>query len=64
MWRRWEAAHRKQIELITKIVGAMRYVTVLAAATVPHGRLLVAAAYILIGGYAVLSGGDYWKRRV
>lgn len=54
-----EAAYRKQVELVTKILKAIKFVAVSPAATLPHGRLLVAAAYILLGGYIVLAGGDY-----
>ena len=54
-----EVAYRKQIELVSKILKAMKFIAFVPAAAVPQGRLVLAAAYILVGGYVVLAGGDY-----
>jgi hypothetical protein len=54
-----EAGYRKQIELVSKILKAMKFIAFVPAAAVPQGRLVLAAAYILVGGYVVLAGGDY-----
>jgi hypothetical protein len=54
-----EAAYRKQIELVGKILKVMKYVKLVPAAALPQGQLVLAAVYILVGGYVVLAGGDY-----
>lgn len=54
-----EAAYRKQIELVGKILKVIKYVGLAPPATLPQGQLVLAAVYILIGGYVVLAGGDY-----
>ena len=54
-----EAAYRKQIELASKILKAMKFVALVPSAAVPQGHLVLAAVYIAVGGYVVLAGGDY-----
>lgn len=54
-----EVAYRKQVDIVTKILKVFKFVAVVPAVTLPQGRLLMAAAYILAGGYIVLAGADY-----
>jgi len=54
-----EAAYRKQIELVGKILKVCKYVKLVPAVALPQGQLVLAAVYILVGGYVVLAGGDY-----
>ena len=54
-----ESAYRKQVEIVGKILKAFTFVAIVPAVALPQGRLLMAAAYILVGGYIVLAGADY-----
>ena len=54
-----EAAYRKQVEIVGKILKALKFVAIIPVVALPQGRLLMAAAYILVGGYIVLAGADY-----
>ena len=54
-----EAAYRKQIELVGKILKVIKYVGLVPGVALPQGQLVLAAVYILVGGYVVLAGGDY-----
>jgi hypothetical protein len=54
-----EAAYRKQIELVGKILKVVKYVGLVPPASLPQSQLVLAAVYILVGGYVVLAGGDY-----
>jgi hypothetical protein len=54
-----EAAYRKQIELINKILKAMKFIALIPPAALPQGKLVLAAVYMLMGGYSVLAGGDF-----
>ena len=54
-----EAAYRKQIGLVGKILKVCKYVKLVPAVALPQGQLVLAAVYILVGGYVVLAGGDY-----
>lgn len=54
-----DAAYRKQVDLVEKLLKGIKFVGAAPAAALPHGRLLLAAAYILVGGYIILAGADY-----
>jgi hypothetical protein len=49
----------QQVDLIDKLLKGVRFLGAVSAAILPLSRLLVAAVYILLGGYVVLSGADY-----
>ncbi len=49
----------QQIKLVDKLLGWLKFLGGAAASVLPMGQLLVAAAYIALGGYAVLAGADY-----
>lgn len=54
-----EVAYRKQVDIVTKLLKVLKFVAVVPALALPQGRLLMAAAYLLAGGYIVLAGADY-----
>ena len=54
-----EVVYRKQVDIVGKILTTLRFVAFVPAAALPQGRLLMAATYILVGGYIVLAGADY-----
>jgi hypothetical protein len=49
----------QQVDLIDKLLKGVRFLGAVSIAILPLSRLLVAAVYILLGGYVVLSGADY-----
>ena len=49
----------QQIGTIDKLLKGLRLFGAVPAAVVPQGKLLMAAAYIVIGGYVVLAGADF-----
>lgn len=54
-----EAAYGQQIRLAEQVLDKMKLVALVPAALVPQGRLVVAAVYIVLGGYIVLAGADF-----
>ncbi len=58
-----EAAYRRQANLVEKLLKGLKFVAPVPAAALPQGTLLVAAAYIVLGGYVVLAGADYVDAR-
>jgi hypothetical protein len=50
---------RRQTNLVDKILPKLKWLAVIPAATLPQGQLLLAAAYIVLGGYVTLLGADY-----
>jgi hypothetical protein len=54
-----DAAFRQQIDLSEKLLKGLRFIGAISAAALPHGKLLLSAAYVLIGSYVVLIGADY-----
>jgi hypothetical protein len=52
-------AYRKQTGLVDKILPKLKYVTLIPAAKLPQGKVVLAAAFILMTGYVILVGGDY-----
>ena len=52
------AAYRRQLDLADRLLTGLRYVGT-AIAVLPQGRLLVAAAYIVLWAYVTLAGADY-----
>jgi hypothetical protein len=51
--------YRLQAELGAKLLRAMAFLGTLPLAVLPHPKLLLAAAYIVLVAYAVLCGADY-----
>lgn len=56
-------AFQKKINLIEQILPRLKYLTLLPAAVLPQGTLLLAAGYVIMGGYVILVGGDYVDAR-
>jgi hypothetical protein len=56
-------AFRKQTGLVDRILPALRYLTLIPAAALPQGKLLLAVGYVIMGGYVILVGGDYVDAR-
>ena len=54
-----EAAFGQQVDLSEKLLKGLRFLALVPATALPQGRLLMAAAYIVLGAYVVLAGGDY-----
>jgi hypothetical protein len=52
-------AFQRKTGLIDKILPKIRYVGMIPGAALPAGQLLMAAAYIALGGYVLFLGGDY-----
>ena len=49
----------QQMTLVSKLVPAVGIVRLVPAAILPQGQLIALAAYVVLGGYAVLAGADY-----
>jgi hypothetical protein len=56
---RLKEGFRRQADLVSTILPKLKWLGVIPAATVPQGQLLLAAAYIVLGGYVILLGADY-----
>ncbi len=61
----------QQIGTIDRLLKGLRLFSAVPTTVVPQGKLLMAAAYIVIGGYVVLAGADFvdaphlrWLNRV
>jgi len=54
-------SHRygEQVKLMEKLLKGLKFVGGLSEAVLPQGKLILASAYIAIGGYVVLAGADY-----
>lgn len=52
-------AYRQQIAVIEKLIKGLKWLSGIPAAALPQGKLIQAAAYLLIGGYVVLAGADF-----
>ncbi len=52
-------AYRKQTGLVDKILPKIKYVTLIPAAKLPQAKAIVAAVYVLMGGYVIYLGADY-----
>lgn len=48
-----------QLKLVEKLIKGLRFIGGLSEVIIPQGRLILAAAYIGLGGYVVLAGADY-----
>jgi hypothetical protein len=53
------ASYQQQIDLSEKLLKGLKWLALVPAAALPQGRLLMAAAYLVLGGYIVLAGADY-----
>jgi len=51
--------YQQQIGLIEKLLRGLRLLGSVPAAALPQGTLLLAATYIVLGGYVILAGADY-----
>jgi hypothetical protein len=56
-------AYRRQVDLADSVLRVLRFLGGVPASALPHGRLLLAASYILVGGYVILAGADYVDAR-
>jgi hypothetical protein len=56
-------AFRKQTGLVDRIMSTLRYLTLIPAAALPQGKLLLAIGYVMMGAYVILVGGDYVDAR-
>jgi hypothetical protein len=54
-----ETSYGIQTSLADKLLRGFRFLGGVPAAALPQGKLLVAAAYIVLGAYVVLAGADY-----
>lgn len=51
--------YEQQIKWSDKILGWMPKLSGVASVVIPHGTLLVAALYVMLGGYVIVAGADY-----
>jgi hypothetical protein len=51
--------YEKQAKLAEKFLKGLKFLGGVPAAIIPQGKLVVAAVYIILGGYVVLAGADY-----
>ncbi len=54
-----DTAYGQQIKLADKLHQGLRFLGSVPVAALPQGRVLLAAAYIVLGAYVVLAGADY-----
>ena len=54
-----ELAYRRQVDLVGKLLKALKALRAPLSAALPQGVLVFVAVYMLVGGYVVLAGGDY-----
>ncbi len=58
-----ESGHRQKVGQVDGLIKKLKFVGALPVAVLPQGRLLLSAAYIVLGGYVVLAGADYVDAR-
>ena len=58
-----DGAFGQQADLAEKLLRGLKVLALVPAAALPQGRLLMAAAYVVLGAYVVLAGGDYVDAR-
>lgn len=51
--------YQQQTELAEKVLRAMAFIGTLPLAVLPHPKVLLGAAYILLAAYVILCGADY-----
>jgi hypothetical protein len=49
----------KRVDLVDKSLPKLAWVALLPAAQVPQGKLVMAVAYVALGGYIIFLGADY-----
>jgi hypothetical protein len=54
-----DAGYGRQIDLSEKLLTGLKFLAFVPTTALPQGRLLMAAAYIVLGAYVVWAGGDY-----
>jgi len=54
-----DVACEKQMSLADKLLRGLKFLGGLPAAVLPQGMVLMAAAYIILGAYVVLSAADF-----
>jgi hypothetical protein len=52
-------SYEQQIKWSDKILDWMPRLSGVATVIIPHGTLLVAALYVVLGGYVIVAGADY-----
>jgi len=58
-----DAAFGQQVDLSEKLLRGLKVLALVPATALPQGRLLMAAAHLVLGAYVVLAGGDYVDAR-
>lgn len=58
-----DETYRRRVELVDRLLRGLRFFSSIPAAALPQGRLLMAAAYVVLAGYLVLTGADYLDAR-
>lgn len=54
-----DETHRRRAELIEKLVQGLKFFSSVPAVALPQGRLFMAATYVILTAYIVLTGADY-----
>jgi hypothetical protein len=54
-----DEGYRKQTKLAGKFLTGVKWVGSLSTAVIPQAKLFLALAYLLLGGYVMLTGADY-----
>ena len=54
-----DETHRRRAELIEKLVRGLKFFSSVPAVALPQGRLFMAATYVILTAYIVLTGADY-----
>ena len=54
-----DESHRQRAELIEKLVRGLKFFSSVPAVALPQGRLFMAATYVILTAYIVLTGADY-----
>jgi hypothetical protein len=54
-----KAGYGSQVKLVEKLIKGLKFIGGLSDVIIPQGKLILAAAYIGLGGYIILAGADY-----
>jgi hypothetical protein len=54
-----KAQYAQQIDLADKVLTSLALVGIAPAAAIPQGRLLLAASFMVLGSYVILTGADF-----
>lgn len=58
-----DTSYGQQINLADKLLHGLKFLGSVPVAALPQGKVLLAAAYIVLGAYVVLAGADYVDAR-